>query len=65
MHEERILKENVLKVYNFLLENFECFELFVVDDGSADSTPKIVDELKDLIKVKGIRFLKYLLSGNL
>lgn len=46
-NEEQIIKETVLSCIKYLSENFNEFEILVVNDGSLDKTKDIVDELSD------------------
>lgn len=44
-NEEKIVKENILKVYNEIKKLKEEFKIFIIDDGSKDKTPEICKEL--------------------
>ena len=46
-NEEKRIQKNLMRIYNYLKENFETFELIAVNDGSTDNT------LKELKKVQG------------
>ena len=56
-NEEKIVKEHLLKVYNYVKKKSDYFEIVMVDDGSKDKTPKIVGELsKEYKNIKLARF---------
>jgi len=52
-NEEKIISSTIKKIYTFLKEQKKPFELIITDDGSKDSTLKIVHELSK--KYKEIR----------
>lgn len=37
-NEERTIRQNIKKIYNYLLNNFNTFEIIAVNDGSTDKT---------------------------
>jgi len=56
-NEEHILQGHVLQVYRYLLGLRAPFELFLVDDGSTDSTPSLCRSLaKKYPRIKYLRF---------
>jgi len=46
VNEERRLPETLEKIHKYLMARALCAEVLVVDDGSTDSTAKVVDELR-------------------
>lgn len=53
LNEEKIIKKNILKVQKKLNSITKSHELIIVDDGSTDSTKKIVKSMK------GVKLLSY------
>jgi dolichyl-phosphate beta-glucosyltransferase len=47
-NEEQRLPSTLLSVLEYLRENYQSFEIIVVDDGSSDQTPKIVRQFVTL-----------------
>jgi len=47
-NEEKILKSNVLQVYNFLKKEGYDFELFIVNDSSKDKSLEIANDLSKM-----------------
>jgi len=54
-NEEKILKENVLKLEDEIKKITKDYEIFIVDDSSSDRTPQISKELSNS-KIKYLRF---------
>ncbi len=64
LNEERILKEDVMKFYNFLKKSkFPYrFEITICDNGSIDDTKKVGEKLEK--KVKEINYLRLSRKGR-
>lgn len=56
-NEEGIVEKNIKKLYHEIKKLSSCFEIILVDDGSKDSTPKILKKLAK--KFKEIRYQRY------
>ena len=56
-NEEKIVKDTILTVKNYMDNNFDSYEVIFVDDGSKDNTLKIANELSD-DKIKIISYEK-------
>ena len=52
-NEEKVIKQTILEVLEYLEKNFNTWEIIVVDDKSEDNT------LKVLKKIKGIAFVSF------
>ena len=61
-NEEKRLEPSLQRITEFLEKNFENFEILVVDDGSKDTTPEIVQKFKEK-KVKLIQNPKNMGKG--
>ncbi len=55
-NEEEILEKNVMKIYEFLTNFVDYFEIYIIDDGSTDLTPQIG---KKLAQKSGVRYLRF------
>jgi glycosyltransferase involved in cell wall biosynthesis len=51
-NEEKIIYQNVIKVFNYLKEKFKNFEIIVVNDGSNDRTIEELRKLENFIPIK-------------
>jgi dolichyl-phosphate beta-glucosyltransferase len=51
-NEEKIIYQNVIKVFNYLKERFKNFEIIVVNDGSKDRTIEELRKLENFIPIK-------------
>lgn len=50
-NEERSIYDNIQKIYRYLKENFEDFEIIAVNDGSTDKTTRKLEKLKEEISI--------------
>ncbi len=57
-NEQKNIKCLVSKTFNFLKNNFEDFEIIVVDDGSCDDTYQVCQEIKNKL-ADSLRVLKH------
>jgi dolichyl-phosphate beta-glucosyltransferase len=51
-NEEKIIYQNVIRVFNYLKERFKNFEIIVVNDGSNDRTIEELRKLENFIPIK-------------
>jgi glycosyltransferase AglD len=58
LNEEGILEKSVHGIHGFLKKESERFEIFIVDDGSSDATPKVARRLCTEGETRYIRFEK-------
>ncbi|MBT6691470.1 glycosyltransferase family 2 protein [Candidatus Parcubacteria bacterium] len=54
-NEEGVIADTIKEIRGFLQDNFESFEIVVVDDKSTDSTLNIIQSLADVRAVKNIK----------
>ncbi|MDI6778184.1 MAG: glycosyltransferase [Patescibacteria group bacterium] len=53
-NEEKTIKKNLMRIYNYLKGRFGVFEMIVVNDGSADRTLKEVKKIQDELHLRVI-----------
>ncbi|RJQ34839.1 glycosyltransferase family 2 protein [Candidatus Parcubacteria bacterium] len=54
-NEERVIVKTIEEVRNFLKNNFNSFEIIIVDDKSTDRTLEILRQLPDIILVRNLK----------
>jgi dolichyl-phosphate beta-glucosyltransferase len=53
-NEGKTIQKNLMRIHNYLKNNFEVFEIIVVDDGSSDDTLKEVKKMQDDLHLRVI-----------
>lgn len=53
-NEEKTIQKNLMRIYNYLKDRFDVFEVIVVNDGSQDKTLKEIRKLEEELHLRVI-----------
>lgn len=54
-NEQEVIEKTIQEVQNFLQQNFEQFEIIVIDDGSSDDTLEVLKNIKNIKVLRNLR----------